>query len=364
MESIPKAELHLHLRGAIPLPVLTELLNRHDVEAAVACASERAQAAFASYDNIRPFLAGRHHWSPEEVAGLFRYRDFMNFLYTFYFASFLFHSADDLRLLIRGVLDELARQRIVYAEICISAIEYVQRGIPLTEMIACLEEAADHPEVRVQWIVDLVRDSGPESARSQVRELIALHSPAVIGINLGGSEASFPARLFREAYALAREHGLRLTVHAGEALGPESVREAIETLRPDRVGHGVRAVEDPALVSDLAAQRMPLEVCPTSNIFTGIYPSLEAHPVRALFEAGIPITISSDDPSFFRTTLADEYACLPPLGFTQGEVLELLRNGFRCAFLPEAEIADYLSELDREWDSLMGRRRGRDECHT
>lgn len=361
IQSLPKAELHLHLRGAIPLPVLAELLNRRDLEVALAGASEQVRATFESYGNIRPFLAARGDWSAEEVAGLFQYRDLRNFLYTFYFTSFLFHTADDLRLLIRGVLEELARQRIVYAEICISAVEYVARGIPFPEVVACLEEATQHASVRVQWIVDLVRDSGPESALTQLRELIAMQSSAIIGITLGGSEGSFPAGQFRGVYALALEHGLRLTVHAGEALGPASIREAVERLRPERIGHGVRAIEDPALVSDLAARRIPLEICPTSNVFTSVCPSLLAHPVRALFAAGIPITINSDDPTFFRTTLADEYACLPALGFSKEEVLDILGNGFRYAFLPEADISRYLGELDRQRQCLMGARSGCDE---
>jgi len=354
IESLPKAELHLHLRGAIPPGVLAELLNRHDCEAAVAGAPAEVRAAFARYDNLRPFLTGRRRWSADETTGLFRYRDFANFLYTFYFTSFLFHSAEDLRLLIRGVLDELVRQRIVYAEICISAIEYVTQGIPLSEVIACLEEGTQHQEVRVQWMVDLVRDSGPESALRQVRELIAEGSPAVMGITLGGSEGSFGAGEFREVYAVAREHGLRLSVHAGEALGPESVWEAVGMLRPERIGHGIRAAEDPALVAHLAERHIPLEVCPTSNIMTGIYPSLEEHPVKALFDAGVPITINSDDPTFLGTTLADEYARVSALGFTEGEVRELLRNGFRYAFLPEDEVARYLGELNRKWESVTG----------
>jgi adenosine deaminase len=336
----------------MPLPVLTELLNRHDLQSTLANAPDSKRAAFASYDNIRPFLVPRRRWSADEAKCLFRYRDFVNFLYTFNFTGLLFHTADDIRLLVHGVLGELARQRVVYAEICISAIEYVARGIPLQEIVICLEEASEHPRTRVQWVVDLVRDFGPESALAQLRELISLSSPAVIGITLGGSEDCLPAGEFREVYALAREHGLRLSVHAGEALGPKSVWEALETLRPERIGHGVRAIEDPALVAHLAARQIPLEVCPTSNIVTGAYPSLEAHPVRALFEAGVPITINSDDPTFFHTTLADEYACLPVLGFSDRDVLELLRNGFRYAFLPKRQISQYLSGLDREWERV------------
>lgn len=355
LASLPKAELHLHLRGAIPRPVLAELLNRRDVRAALATAPERVQSTFAGYDNLRPFLCGRRDWSPQETAKLFTYRDFDNFLYTFFFTSFVFHTADDLRLLIQGVLDNLARQHVVYAELCISANEYVARGLPLPEVVACLEEATRHPQVRVQWIVDLVRNVGPESARQQLDELLALDSPAVVGITLGGSEDCFPHDAFRDVYARARQRGLRLSVHAGEALGPESVWQALEALRPDRIGHGVRASEDPALVAHLAERQIPLEVCPTSNVFTGAYPSYEAHPVRSLFAAGIPITINSDDPTFFHTTLTAEYAHLPALGFTDQDVLTLLRNAFRHAFLPESDVAQYLRTLEDAWRAATTR---------
>jgi adenosine deaminase len=194
-----------------------------------------------------------------------------------------------------------------------------------------------------------VRNVGPESARQQLDELLALNSPAVVGITLGGSEDCFPHDAFRDVYALARDRGLRLSVHAGEALGPESVWQALEALRPDRIGHGVRASEDQALVVYLAERQIPLEVCPTSNVFTGAYPSYQAHPARSLFAAGIPVTINSDDPTFFHTTLTDEYARLPALGFTDRDVLGLVRNGFRCAFLPQADIAQYLHRLDAAW---------------
>jgi len=332
----------------MPPAVLVELLRRHDLGAVLAAIPEGYRTTFARDDNLRPFLEGSC-WSKEAVEGLFRFRDFLNFLHTFAFTRFLFHSADDLRLLIRGVLDGLGRQRIVYAEISISSPEYVDRGLPLAEIVACLEEATAHPAVRVQWIVDLVRDFGPEHALRHLRELLALRSPAVVGITLGGSEDCYPQGAFGEVFALAREHGLRRSVHAGEALGPESVWSALKSLAPERIGHGVRAIEDPHLVEYLASHQIPLEVCPTSNIFTRAYPSYDAHPAKRLFDAGLRLTINSDDPAFFHTTLAEEYAHLAALGFTMEEIGELLRNGFRCAFLPQNVIAGYLAAFNREW---------------
>ncbi len=344
---LPKADLHVHLRGAIPPAVLVELLNRHGVENALRGLDDRYLALFESCANLCPFLVPRR-WSEEEVTQLFQYESFDNFLLTFFFTGLFIRTPEDLRLLIRGVLDEFARQRVVYAEISASAIEYVNRGLPLPQIVECLEEATEHPRVRVQWIVDLVRDYGPECALVQVKELIALRSPAVIGITIGGSEHHYPPAQFREAYALARDHGLRLSVHAGEAAGAESVWDALRVLGAERIGHGVRAVEDPSLVAYLAERQIPLEVCPTSNLFTGVCPSYDVHPAKALFDAGVPVTINSDDPTFFGTTLADEYACLDRAGFGALEVMELLQNGFRHSFLPESERLPCLTELGRQ----------------
>ncbi len=255
-------------------------------------------------------------------------------------------------MLIAGVLEDLAEQHVTYVELTISTREYIQRGIPLSELLECLEEATGHPRVRVRWIADLIRDSGPEWALGHLREILALNSPAVIGITLGGSEDCYPQEAFAEVFALAREHGLRRSVHAGEALGPESVWSALKALAPERIGHGVRAIEDPRLVAHLAEAQIPLEVCPTSNIFTRAYPSYDAHPVKQLFDAGVPITINSDDPTFFHTTLAEEYGHLEALGFTRTEMGHLLRNGFRYAFLGAKETAGHLGAFERAWEAL------------
>jgi adenosine deaminase len=201
----------------------------------------------------------------------------------------------------------------------------------------------------VQWIPDLVRDFGPEATLAMLEELIAAGSPAIVGITLGGSEHLFPPAQFAKVYDKAREHGLRLTIHAGEALGPQSVRDALG-LGVERIGHGVRAIEDPALVAYLAEKGVPLEVCPTSNLRTGIYPSYEAHPVRVFYESGVPITINTDDPTFFRTTLVDEYLHLQALGLGEDAIYNMIRNGFMYAFLAQDEIDAYLKLLEQEWE--------------
>ncbi len=348
VEGLPKGELHLHLRGAIPARVLTELLNKHGAEQALAGAPDRVKAAWAGWENLRPFLnPGR--WSEADVSRLFRYESFENFLYTYYFTGFFVRDQQDFSLLISGVLDDLAAQGVVYAEITVSAIEYAEHGLSLPDLAACLAEGMEHPAIRVQWIIDLVRDVGPGVARQQVEAIAALAFPGIVGITLGGSEHRYPPAQFADVYALARDHGLRLTVHAGEALGPESVLDAVEKLRAERIGHGVRAAEDPSVMQRLADSDIALEVCPTSNIETGLYPSYDEHPAKTLFDAAIPVTVNSDDPTFFRTTLADEYAHLHELGFGLDDLLQVLRNGFRYSFLPADEASEYVAQLDRAW---------------
>jgi adenosine deaminase len=170
-----------------------------------------------------------------------------------------------------------------------------------------------------------------------LEKVIAHKSPSVIGINLGGSEHLFPAKNYSHVYTRAQKEGFRLTVHAGEAKGPKSVWDAVRLLHAERIGHGVRSIEDPSLVRYLAENKIALEVCPTSNIFTGIYASYPEHPIKKLFDAGVPITLNTDDPTFFRTTLLQEYLAAHQAGLSESDLMTIRRNGFAYSFLPEEE---------------------------
>jgi adenosine deaminase len=344
--ALPKAELHVHLLGAIPPGVLVELFGRHPPAEWLPGLKWPVRWFFRLRRHLRPFL-GRRTIGEEDVARLFAYRSFKQFLATYFFASCLVREEADLRDLIRGVLDALVAQNVVYVELTVSPPGYRFNGIPLERIGACMAEAAGRSDIRVQWIVDLVRDTGPRKALKLLRRIIDLGVPGVVGITLGGGEHKHPPAPFAEVYALARDNGLRLTVHAGEARGPKSVWDALRVLEAERIGHGVRSVEDSELVSCLAVNQVPLEICPTSNVRTGVVKSYEAHPVRAFFDAGVTMSISSDDPTFFGTTLTDEFVRLHEAGFTQYELLDLLRNGFRHAFLPAEEVKAYLAAFDR-----------------
>jgi adenosine deaminase len=347
--ALPMAELHLHLRGAMPVAIFTDLLNQYADEPVLARLPGRHRARFPFFPNIRPFLEPGRRWTVAETTALFQYADFDQFLATFAFTGYFIRAAADLRRLIDGVLADLRAQGVVYVELTFSLPEYLRQGLTIEEIGACLAAATATPGIRVQWIIDLVRDFGHEAGLTLLEEVIALNCPAIVGITLGGSEHLFPPAPFAAVYARARAAGLRLTVHAGEALGPRSVWDALNLLGVERIGHGIRAIEDPALVAHLATRGVPLEVCPTSNLRTGIVASHAAHPVRALHAAGVALSINSDDPTFFGATLADEYAALESLGVPEATIVALIANGFRHAFLPEAERAAYLARVDAAW---------------
>jgi adenosine deaminase len=348
---LPKAELHLHLRGAMPVDVFLRQLDKYppsEILKEVPC--ERRDNYIGNL-NVRSFL-NKNEYTEKDVKELFTYRDFDNFLDTWSFTGVFFRDVEDFRALVNGVVGDLKRQNIVYAEITISVPEYVRNGIPLDEVNACLEEACDSPGIRVNWIADLLRNQGPDAGLEMLERIIALKSKAFVGITIGGNERLNPPAQFKEVYRRARDAGLRLSVHAGEGAGAESVWEAIRQLGVERIGHGIRAIEDKALVEYLAENNMPLEVCPTSNVRTGIYTSLAEHPVKELFDAGIPITINTDDPTFFGCSLAGEYRALLDIGFSRDDVYRILENGFRYAFLPDGEIEEYLSKLKSTYEDV------------
>ncbi len=351
LRKAPKAELHVHLRGAMPAAFFAEQINKYGSKLALGNAPQRHLDAFGLCDNIRPFLA-----SPQgnAIERLFRYQSFDQFLATYLFTSYFVRDISDFHGLVASVRTFLEKQNIVYAEITVSIFEYLNQGIDLLDLLTVLDEAAETPGVRIRWIADLVRNLGPPKVLELLGDTLRHRPTSLAGITLGGSEDKFPPAQFAALYQLAREQGLRLTVHAGEALGPASVRDAIRVLQVDRIGHGVRAIEDPSLVSDLAEKQIPLEVCPTSNLCTGVYSSYEAHPLKALYDAGVSLSVNTDDPTFFSTTLAEEYGHARRMGLDEQAVVSIMKNGFQHAFLPEADRRRYVEQLERHWQTFQG----------
>lgn len=335
LAALPKAELHLHLRGSMPPEYLRERLRKRSPAGALRSAPGEQREWMLRHPGIGRILESRD--PARELSGLFKYSNFEQFLAAYLFTAYFVRDVEDFRDLVSGVRRSLRLQSIVYAEVTVSLPEYIQQGLSLEDLLAVLgEEEADEPCIR--WIVDPVRNLGPTAAEQLLERLLPMRPPTLVGLTLGGAEHTHPPAPFRRVYQIARASGLRTTVHAGEALGPESVWDALRILKVDRLGHGVRAAEDPSLVRCLAERGVPLEVCPTSNVRTGVYPSLQEHPIRALFEAGVPLTVNTDDPTFFGISLSEELANLRQLGFSWSEIDGLVSNAFRFAFDPQAAV--------------------------
>ena len=332
---LPKAELHLHLEGTVDPPTLAELSRRHPTPLPVL--NNRYKDVS---DSGRVF-------SETDARALYDYQNFVGFLMAFKAVTERLRTPEDYELITYRMCEKLARQGCVYAEVYVSVGVVFWRGQEFEPLFEGLERGRERGEnafgMKINWIFDAVRHFGPEEGWKVVEMAVQFHDRHVIGIGIGGDEARGPAEDFREIYAHAAKHGLHLTAHAGESTGPESIWAALRELKAERIGHGLHAVEDPALVKHLAETRTPVEICISSNLKTGCCLRLQEHPVRQLFDAGVRITLATDDPEMFHTSLCDEYALLQnTFGFTEDELRQVARNSFDASFLPGGEKEKYL----------------------
>lgn len=297
----PKAELHLHLEGSIEPETLHEL------------------------DPATPV---------EQLRALYYYEDFDGFLRTFGEIGKRLRSPADYGLITRRLLERLDAQNVRYAEITVAAGVVLWKGQDFAPIFDAIAEAAVASPVQVRWIFDAVRQFGVEPARRVAQLAAERQDRGVVALGIGGSELRGPAEWFGETFAGAKREGLRLVAHAGEGTSPESVRAAL-AIGAERIGHGISAVEDESLMHELHERDIPLEVCVTSNLVTGVVKSLREHPIRRLFDAGVPLTINSDDPAMFRCSLAGEYELAAArFGFTEAELRSIAENAWRYAFTP------------------------------
>ncbi len=278
----PKVELHVHLEGAIPLDTLWDIIQGHGGDPEVG--------------------------TPEALRRRFVYSDFRHFIETWWWMTGYLRTAADFTLAAEAVARSLAQQHIVYAEASFSPTDFARHGLTPQDLALAIRTGLDRvPDVRVTLNCDLVRDTGPRRAGATLEAVIEVAADAGVGgITIGGSEQRYPPEPFAPVYRRAAEAGLHLTAHAGEAAGPDSVWGALRTLSVERVGHGVRSVEDASLIAYLVEHAIPLEVCPTSNLRTGIATDWETHPVGRLVSDGAVVTISTDDPAMFHCDLAGE----------------------------------------------------------
>jgi adenosine deaminase/aminodeoxyfutalosine deaminase len=345
IHSLPKAELHLHLEGTVDPETLAELSRRHPTP--LTTTNDR-------YTNIAG--SGRV-FTEEEARELYQYKDFTGFLLAFKAVTERLRTAEDYELVAYRMMQKLHQQNVLHAEVYVSAGVIHWRGGDFAPLFEGLEQGRRRGErdfgMSLYWIFDAVRHFGPRRAGLVLDEAITLRkkSDSVIGIGLGGDERRAPPALFRDVYARAASEGLRTTVHAGETAGPESVWSAARELRADRIGHGLRATEDPALVAHLAEKQIPVEVCISSNVLTGCCPSAAEHTARKLFDAGVLITLNTDDPDMFHTTLEREYRIAQDaLGFTDNELRLLASNSFQASFLPEEHKREMIAMIQKRYN--------------
>ncbi len=322
IHSLPKAELHLHLEGSVDPETLLELSRRHDAT---------------------PL-------SPEQIDALYRYSDFHGFMMAFKAVTERLRTPEDFELIVYRLMERLHSQNVLHAEVYVSVGVLLWRGEEVDPIFAALERGRQRGErdfgASLLWIFDAVRHFGVEAAGKVFEKAVEYKDRNVVAIGIGGDERRASAELFKDLYRQARENGLRLTAHAGETLGPESIWGALN-IGAERIGHGLNAYADSELLRVLSERQVPVEICMTSNLRTGCLDDLNRHPVRRYFEEGLMVTLNTDDPAMFGTSLEREYQIAADLfEFTDEHLRELARNSFEASFLPSEKKLHFLRMLD------------------
>ena len=328
LQALPKIELHLHLEGAIPLPALWELLKKYGGDKEV------------------PSL--------DVLVNRFQYQDFPHFLETWVWKNGFLRQYEDFTFIAEAVAHDLVRQNIQYVEAFYSPPDFYRSGLQTQQLTEAIRIGLDRvPQVKVALVADLVRNYGPQQGQRTLHEVSEVKSLGVVGIGIGGAEHLAPPEPYQEVFEEARRLGFHTNAHAGEAAGPASIWGALNKLKVERIGHGTRATEDPFLIETLAEKQIPLEMCPLSNLRTGVVASIQAHPARRFFDQGLLITINTDDPKMFNNNLAQEYDVLMnEQGFTHSEIRALILNGIRASWMAKEDKQLFFHKFnsDHAWN--------------
>ncbi|MFJ9804928.1 adenosine deaminase [Streptomyces wuyuanensis] len=325
IEGLPKAELHVHHVGSASPRIVSELAARHP-------------------DSKVPL-------DPGALAEYFTFTDFAHFIEVYLSVVDLVRTPDDVRLLTFEVARDMARQNIRYAELTVTPFSSTRRGIPEQGFMEAIEDARKAAEtelgVVLRWCFDIPGEAGLDAAEETARLAVDLGPEGLVSFGLGGPEVGVPRPQFKPYFDRALAAGLRSVPHAGETTGPQTVWDALHDLRAERIGHGTSAPKDPELLAYLAEHRIPLEVCPTSNIATRAVATLDEHPVKEMVAAGVLVTVNSDDPPMFGTDLNNEYAVAARLlELDERGVAGLAKNAVEASFLDPAGKARIAGEID------------------
>jgi adenosine deaminase len=322
-DNIAKIENHLHLEGAIPLDTIWQLMQKYGGDKSVR--------------------------NKDQLKEKFTYKNFNHFIETWVWKNQYIREYDDFALLTNSVMKDLIRQNIKYAEIFISPSLFKDR-LQIQRIVETISnEINRHKRIQINLIVDLVRNYGQQNEMNTLHQINEVKNFGIIGIGIGGSEKEYPPELFKDLYEKARYFGFKTTAHAGEAAGPESIWSAIRELKADRIGHGTRAIEDNELLQYLAANKIPIEVCPISNLRTKVISSMKEHPVKNFIDMGIPVSINTDDPKMFNNSLSEEYQALKDtFKYSDDDIFNLIINSINTTWLEEVDKKNLIEEFKNE----------------
>jgi adenosine deaminase len=322
---MPKAEIHLHLEGAFTFDFLFKLIQKYGGDPEV-----------ESIDDLKK---------------KFVFKDFSHFIQTWLWKNKYFRKPEDFEESTYQTIKNLSAQNVLYSEVFYSPWDFISNGLKIEEIteatVSGIRRAERDSLTKCGLIADLVRNYGAETSIQRLNQITPYLEKGIIGIGLGGSEKEFPAGLFKDTFLEARKRGFRITVHAGEAAGAESVWSAISDLHTERIGHGVRAVEDPELIDYLLDRQIPLEVCITSNLKTKVFRALEQHPFDYMYKKGLNVSVNSDDPPMFDANITDELLMLhEKLSYTLNDLVILTKKAIGSSFLENSEKIMYAKIID------------------
>ncbi len=328
---LPKVELHVHTLGSIQPSTLLSIINEDGID--------------APYSTV------------EDIAKRFQYSNFLHFIDVYMEIVGYITDEKHFEHITFDMLKKCSESNTRYVEVSFSPRDHIQHNLDFVKMIDAINKGIDRAReafgVDSNIRIDLVRTSTKDETM-EVLDHISNNPHNIVSVDIGGREAQFPPKPFAEAYERARQMGLHLVAHAGEAAGPQSIWDAIEFLKVDRIGHGVTARDDPKLIAVLKEKQIGIEMCPVSNVRTGVVKSIQDHPIREFFDEGLLVTVNSDDPSLFHTDMNNEFIQIHQHhGFTIPELFQLSMNGIETAFIDDAMKLELTNSFTTEYRRIM-----------